>query len=437
MVFMTGVAMPLINWQFHLSEIQRGLVGAAVLFGILIGASLLGGMSDHFGRKTMFIAEMFLFTLFLILVSLSSSVFWLIVFLFGLGLALGCDYPTAHLIISESIPTRFRGRLVLGAFGFQAIGALAGTGIGFMILKHDASASDWRLMYASAVIPALIVLLGRFFITPSAHWLVEQGRMDEAGKAVKNLLARNPPYPKEITLSRSVENSHLGQKSESSFLKLFKKKHRRATILASLPWFLQDLSTYGIGIFTPTILASTIGMATGAPRNLCDMLYRDMLSAKGAAAIDSLLILGIIAAIVFADHLGRIHLQILGFIGCAVGLALASFSSHFEGSTKMLFIFSGFMIFNFMTNMGPNAMTYLLAGEVFPTKIRGAGAGFAASFAKMGAVLTAFLFPILLKDIGTQSLLLLLVGASLLGAVITWCFRIETNGISMEKIGTE
>lgn len=34
---------------------------------------------------------------------------------------------------------------------------------------------------------------------------------------------------------------------------LFSKKHRKATILASLPWFLQDLGTYGIGIFTPTI----------------------------------------------------------------------------------------------------------------------------------------------------------------------------------------
>jgi hypothetical protein len=42
-------------------------------------------------------------------------------------------------------------------------------------------------------------------------------------------------------------------------------------------------------------------------------------------------------------------------------------------------------------------MTYLIAGEVFPISIRATGAGFAASFAKVGAVMTAFLFPILLK----------------------------------------
>jgi Sugar (and other) transporter len=86
------------------------------------------------------------------------------------------------------------------------------------------------------------------------------------------------------------------------------------------------------------------------------------------------------------------------------------------------------MLFNFMTNLGPNAQTYLLAGEVFPTAIRGKGAGFAAAFGKIGAVTTAFLFPILLASIGTTALLYILVVTSILGAVITWSFRIETTG---------
>ena len=93
------------------------------------------------------------------------------------------------------------------------------------------------------------------------------------------------------------------------------------------------------------------------------------------------------------------------------------------------------MLFNFMTNLGPNAQTYLLAGEVFPTAIRGVGAGFAAAFAKIGAVTTAFLFPILLADIGTRALLLILVLTSLLGAAVTWVFRIETTRVSLDKIG--
>ena len=49
---------------------------------------------------------------------------------------------------------------------------------------------------------------------------------------------------------------------------LFNKRYRRATILASVPWFLQDLSTYGIGIFTPTILAAALGKEADHVRSL-------------------------------------------------------------------------------------------------------------------------------------------------------------------------
>ena len=54
---------------------------------------------------------------------------------------------------------------------------------------------------------------------------------------------------------------------------------------------------------------------------------------------------------------------------------------------------AGVMLFNFMTNLGPNAQTYLLAGEVFPTEVRGMGAGFAAMIGKVGAVATTLRFP--------------------------------------------
>ncbi len=164
------------------------------------------------------------------------------------------------------------------------------------------------------------------------------------------------------------------------------------------------------------------------------MIAKDITAARGAALITTLLIVGIFFAVLLADIVGRISLQILGFIGCAVGLLLAALSSNFSDGTEILLIFSGFMLFNFMTNLGPNAQTYLLAGEVFPTAIRGKGAGFAAAFAKIGAVLTAFFFPILLAGIGTQALLYGLIASSLLGAVVTWLFRIETTGVKLDRL---
>lgn len=433
-VFMTGVAMPLIASEFGLTATQHGVIGAASLFGILIGAGFLGHLSDRRGRKVMFIAEMFFFVLFLLLLVGSPNFPLLALALFGVGLALGCDYPTAHLIISESIPSNRRGGLVLSAFGFQALGALAGAVIGFIVLSNLREVGAWRWMYASAIIPALAVAAGRFFITESGPWLVGRGRISEAERETARLLARTPPYPRTVKLDTPSAKSETADEPWRSYAELFSRAKLRALVLAAVPWFLQDLGTYGIGIFTPTILAAALGHGAAHSRNVADLISNDVMAAKGAAVVDLLLIAGIVCAALLVDRVGRIRLQVIGFIGCAAGLLLASMSADQSETVSIILICAGFMVFNFMTNLGPNAQTYLLAGEVFPTRIRGAGAGFAAAFAKMGAVMTAFLFPILLADIGEQHLLYILAVTSLLGAVITWVFRIETTGVNLDRI---
>jgi putative MFS transporter len=437
-VFMTGVALPLIVKDFGLSPVEKGIVGAAPLAGIMVGAIALGGLADIYGRRRMFVVEMIVFALFLTGLTWSPNYLWLVVFLFGVGLALGCDYPTAHLVISESIASKDRGKLVLSAFAFQAIGALVGTVVGFLILSNLPEIGAWRWMYATAIVPAILVVLGRLRISDSGHWLMSQGRKAEAEAEVARLLEREPPYPKEVRLadlSASEEAAAARVRRTGGWRELFILPGRRATILASVPWFLQDLGTYGIGIFTPTILVKVIGHEDIAAQNVSALIARDILAAKGAALLDVLLIVGIVAAVLLADRVGRIRLQIIGFIGCAVGLGLATLSLHAAEPARSILLFGGFMLFNFMTNVGPNAQTYLLAGEVFPTEVRGKGAGFAAAFAKVGAVLTAFLFPVLLADAGVNFLLSILIATSLLGAWITWQFRIETTGVSLERIG--
>src|SRR5262245_24334724 len=254
-VFMTGVALPLMAKEFTLGATEKGVVAAASLFGILIGATALGGLADRYGRKEMFIIEMALFVAFIVLLTLSHSYLVVVIALVGIGLALGCDYPTAHLVISESIPSHIRGWMVLSAFGFQALGGLAGTIVGFLILYENPDLGAWRWMYASTLLLAVPVTIGRFFVVQSPPWLVLQGRIDEAEAATERLLLRDPPYPKEVILERDQPGAGPRHPRKSaSWSALFTGTNLRRTILASVPWFLQDLGTYGIGIFTPTIL---------------------------------------------------------------------------------------------------------------------------------------------------------------------------------------
>jgi len=436
-VFMTGVALPLIVKEFDLSPLEKGVVGAAPLAGIMIGAIALGGLADLYGRRLLFVVEMLVFAVFLVGLAVAPGFGWLVFCLLGVGLALGGDYPTAHLVISESIPSRDRGKLVLGAFAFQAIGALVGTAVGYVILANLPELDAWRWMYATVIVPAGLVVVGRLYISDSGQWLMARGRRQDAERELQRLLERVPRYPTHVRLAEVDPDSalHSPDARRGRWRDLFTRKNRRATILASVPWFLQDLGTYGIGIFTPTILAQTIGHEITGAKTVAGVIARDIEAAKGAALVDTLLIVGILAAVLLTDRVGRIRLQVLGFIGCAVGLGLALGQAHAAEPARTLLLFGGFMIFNFMTNLGPNAQTYLLAGEVFPTNIRGKGAGFAASFAKVGAVITAFVFPVVLAGAGTDFLLAGLIFTSLLGAGVTWWFRIETRGVNLEEIG--
>ncbi|MFM1890501.1 MAG: putative metabolite transport protein CsbC [Planctomycetota bacterium] len=435
-IFLTGVAVPIIAADFTLSGIELGVLTSSPLAGILLGATLLGGLADTFGRRTIFIVEMAIFTTFLLLISVAPNFPLLVLCLFGLGLSLGGDYPTAHLVISESIPSRSRGRLVLGAFGFQSIGALAGTAVGFGVLSATPTLDAWRWMYAMAIPPALFVLVGRFFITESPAWLHDRGRTTAAREQLARLLARTPPYPRQIALADTTEPAIASERS-GGYRSLFSPRCRRATILASVPWFLQDLGTYGIGLFTPTILAAAYGHHRSDDHHTADLFKEAIVGAEGAALVDGLLVLGIAAAVLLADRISRITLQSWGFLGCAAGLAIAGASTFVGESSQLAFIVVGFMVFNFANNLGPNAQTYLIAGEVFPLASRGRGAGFAASVGKLGAVLTAFLFPVLLADLGVSVVLGILVATSILGAIVTRLFRIETAGVDLETLHGE
>jgi len=427
-VFMGGIALPLVSEQFSIDQTTKGFITAATLAGILIGALFLGGLADRFGRKPVFIGEMVLLLIGLLGASFSSSSELLIFWLFIMGLALGADYPTAHLVISESIPASIRGRLVLGAFSFQALGAVIGTAICAVVLSSEPELSTWRIFYLLPVIPVALVAWGRIFLPESSHWLLSKGHLTKAEKQLRKLLNRQDISLLELEIA---EEGVVKYKS-SKFGDLFHGKQLKSTILASLPWFLQDISTYGVGIFTPIIIAAAFG-AEAHEHNLSAVIHNDLLGAKGTALIDIGFLVGISFAIWLSDKLGRIPLQIAGFIGCSLGLLIAAVG-NFNGTNNIILIGVGFFLFQFMTNLGPNSQTYLIAGEVFPTKIRGVGAGFAAACGKVGAVLTAFFFPALLSGFGADRLLPLLALTSLIGALITWLYRVETKGVNLETI---
>lgn len=317
--------------------------------------------------------------------ALAWDAFSLIFFRFLVGIGIGADYPISVAYITENIPSRLRGRMVVGAFTFQAVGALLGALTGILVIKGCLFFSDdatifavqygWRIMLGVGLILAILVgFLRMQFLLESPRYFIAKGDYQEATLAASELL--------DINIKITPETDPQPQENDFNYNTLFSKKYLKNTLFASLPWFLQDIATYGIGIFTPTIIAV---LAFTQEDNF---LLSQSQSAQGSAIVDLFLIIGFLAAVLLVDKIGRIKLQIFGFIGMALGLFLLALAG--VSNSNLILVFTGFFIFNFSMNAGPNSTTFLLSGEVFPTSIRASGAGLSAAIAKSGAVLGTF-----------------------------------------------
>jgi MFS family permease len=104
------------------------------------------------------------------------------------------------------------------------------------------------------------------------------------------------------------------------------------------------------------------------------------------------------------------------------------------GESHLWLVFVAFALFNTFMNAGPNATTYALPAEVFPSEIRAAGQGFSAGMAKLGAALGVFLFPILMNSIGTSAVLFLIAGCCLVAFTVTKLLAIEPRGRSLGEV---
>jgi MFS family permease len=206
-------------------------------------------------------------------------------------------------------------------------------------------------------------------------------------------------------------------------------------LLVSVPWFLMDIATYGVGLFTPVILAAIhVSGAKGGP------VATEFAAAQGSALIDLFLFFGFLIGLWAVPRFGRIHMQVAGFTGMTLGMLVLLFAvtAGSTSSAHLAMVFAGFILFNLAMNAGPNATTFTLAPELFPTGIRASASGFAAAAAKLGATLGIFVLPQVKEFAGVAGVLLLMALVSAAGAIVTaWLaadIREVPEGIELEAV---
>ncbi|MFB7336733.1 MFS transporter [Streptomyces adustus] len=426
--FVIGVANPLISHDFRVSAAQKGLISAAAIVGSVFGAALLGPLGDRIGRRRIFRVDLWMFVVFSLLCACAWDVWSLMAFRFALGVAVGLDYPIAASYLAEILPAKARGRWLVAAFSLQAAGILLGAVAGVVILEVWPHTGSWRILLGFGALPALLIIWLRRRVPESPRWLAQNGREREACE-VGRALVGSPVRVSDADRVRQ-EATPEGLKA---FLqpRLFSPRWRRRTIFAAVPWFLMDIATYGVGIFTPTLLAS-LSLAGANSSFIAD----DIASTKGTAFLDVFLAVGFALAIVLVDRVGRVPLQLTGFAVMTGALCVLAVAGQLPGGADahLVLVAVGFGLFNLFMNLGPNSTTFALPAEVFPSEMRTAGHGFAAGCGKLGAALGTFLFPVLLSSVGESALLYGVAGTCALGFVVTYVFRVETRGRSLEEL---
>jgi putative MFS transporter len=355
-----------------------GFVASAGFLGMAIGASLGGLLADKIGRRQVFALTLLVYGLFTGLSALSMSVGALIALRFLVGLGLGAELPVASTLVSEFAPARIRARVVVILESFWAVGWTAAALIGYFVIP--ASDNGWRWALALGAVPAVWAIFVRLRLPESVRFLESKGRTAEAERIVAGLeQAAGAAGAQPTTASaapapvRESPNALTGDNSRP-VATIFGARLRRRTISLWIVWFCVNFAYYGAFIWLPTLL---VAQGFSLVRSFEYTLIITLAQLPGYAVSAWLV-----------EKWGR-------RITLAVFLAGSAVSAGFFGTAAdvtSILVFGALMSF---FNLGAWGALYAVTPELYPTRVRGTGAGWAAGFGRLASIIAPLCVPIL------------------------------------------
>lgn len=412
-LFIIGIVTAILAPLWHLSITELAVLNAASLAAAAFGAVLFGMLSDKFGRKRLYGFEVLVLFFGAIFSAVAPSFTWLLIARIFVGLGIGGDYPTSATVASEAAGRKNRGLLVLLVFAMQAIGLIVGPLLASAFLAlHVPHDLVWRILLGLGAIPAASVFYLRRHIKESPRYLLTKKTPLEVGRVVSHLAGFKDPVHKAAKAEAKAVKS--GYKKQS----LFQKKWLKYLLGTAGAWFLMDVSFYGNGVSSVMIMKAISPHA--------DLLKHTLISALIFLVFA---VPGYFMAAKYVDKIGRKTVQMLGFCMMAICFALIAVISHIQLHLVLFLILFGFSFF--FTNFGPNATTFLIPSEVYPTSIRARAHGLSAAIGKVGAFIGAFFLPTVMHKFGLSFTIGMMSLVALLGILATLLVP-EMKGRSLE-----
>ncbi|MBS1813392.1 MAG: sugar porter family MFS transporter [Acidobacteria bacterium] len=405
-------AVPFVQQNFGLTELQLGWGVSSLIIGSMLGALAAGRAADRFGRKRtlLWIALVFAVSSVFTAIAPTFTTFFLARILGGL--AVGAASMISPLYIAEVAPSQVRGGLVT----LSQLGITVGCLVSYLInyLLRNIGPNNWRWMFATGALPSVAFFVLLFFVPESPRWLFLAGKREKA----REILARVGGVEnadRELAAMHEVKDERVGTLSD-----LLHPRYRRVLIVGALLAMLVQMSGINTVIAYSPIILRSVG-------NGLDTAFLQTF------LIGLVNFLATFIAILCVDKFGRRPLYMIGSTGMAISLLLLSVgyrTGHLSGWSGFVLVLV--FIASFAGCIGP--VYWILMAEMFPTKIRGMAMSAAVFLCWLFNFVVVLLFPWFMKNLGGSVTFLLLAVMSIAMFVVAWKLVPETTGQTLEQI---
>ncbi|KYG57463.1 MFS transporter [Planococcus maritimus] len=361
--------------DWGLTSQQMGWIGSVNSIGMAVGAFVFGIYADRVGRKKIFIITLLLFSLASGISAFTTTLAAFLILRFFVGMGLGGELPVASTLVSESVPAKDRGRVVVLLESFWAAGWLVAAIISYFIIPEY----GWRIALLLTALPAFYALYLRINLPDS------------------------PQFTAKKDVLRSVS---------TNIRDVWSKTYRRPTIMLWIVWFTVVFSYYGMFLWLPSVM-----VMKGFPLIQSFQYVLIMTLAQ---------LPGYFSAAWLIERAGRKFVLVTYLIGTA-----ASALAFGNADTVTALVVSGAFLSFF--NLGAWGALYAYSPEQYPTVIRATGTGMAASFGRIGGILGPLLVgSMLTAGFGINVIFAIFCVSILIGAMAVAFLGTETKQMELE-----
>ncbi|WP_237102025.1 MFS transporter [Nonomuraea sp. MG754425] len=150
------------GWE--LTRADAGTLGSAAYLGMLVGALVVGRLSDLFGRRPFVLGSLAWFTVWTIACALAGAPWHLGVFRLLAGVGMGAVLPVVLALARELAPADRTGVVFTVLMAGLPAGGMLASLTGLVVLP----VADWRVMFLIGGVASVIVLIVAFLRLPDS-----------------------------------------------------------------------------------------------------------------------------------------------------------------------------------------------------------------------------------------------------------------------------